>query len=872
MADHDAVFKALLPRVLKWLKKDAPPYWNWGWLWLMQARSGDSRPLLRGANRAWAVDSIAAGWPLDQMIEILKVAERNTFDSHDYAKTLELRLLKTRISNADNYQTSDYGRVVECALVASRNIQMLDVIADGLTTLDENVVVMLARAANSLKPEVCEEARRELGHRVNLWLNLRHRPEQEFLELAKAFLETASFCQVVATKDIVSFIERFSDGTAMFEYYLESLVSARRIDALAETYASLKGTKSLGWKNDTLDALLRSGVAESVDIGPTVRSLEIEGLTPFASCWLHYHNIPQTLPVEAPARPIQLSDRNPRYRQNFTAEHYLYDLFFCELSAGLTKPKATPAVYPKSNEFIDQAINLVVDCARNIAAGRSQLSFSTLYYAATAIAPIGDQDLNAPSHSQYFGFRTAMLRISVDVHLIKQPTGKFSCLSDAELAVAMASKHWVEDVWLEEQLRRNLPILSATQARASLAAEIGYLDKHVTPFNERADKWTLLSRFAILYQLAELESVVRRAADCVLGYGWRKDLWMNDVLDAVAEVHTHGAAQGLPMLRQLVPIVERITEFTDGDETNHVRSELIEAVARVTPARLPNFYEHHLENDDFRYAEEALEQHVRIANLESPITQALVHTFVEDRDITVLTDLATGSTKAAKLLTDQITFLGGRPPKKAEYGSNSPDYARSGKPPKVEKYGPAEFAKLLKRVGDIKLGYEHRREALRDWLRHWEKQGKARISLKSIKDYFEEEDRTPDADTILDDAFAVSKRVEGKKAAFYWLVKAHIHRNGWQSYWTSEAEILTRLKHSAEFYKADWQTFISETSVPAKYWQRRNYSFSIGLRYLVRFLLMVDQKQAAVDVTRAMIRTVIDEVSDQPIPGCPWFN
>jgi hypothetical protein len=35
---------------------------------------------------------------------------------------------------------------------------------------------------------------------------------------------------------------------------------------------------------------------------------------------------------------------------------------------------------------------------------------------------------------------------------------------------------------------------------------------------------------------------------------------------------------------------------------------------------------------------------------------------------------------------------------------------------------------------------------------------------------------------------------------------------------------------------------------------------------------MVDQKQAAVDVTRAMIRTVIDEVSDQPIPGCPWFN
>ena len=51
------------------------------------------------------------------------------------------------------------------------------------------------------------------------------------------------------------------------------------------------------------------------------------------------------------------------------------------------------------------------------------------------------------------------------------------------------------------------------------------------------------------------------------------------------------------MSAKLVPIVERITEFTDGDETDHVRSALIEAVARISPVRLPDLYEHHVVED-----------------------------------------------------------------------------------------------------------------------------------------------------------------------------------------------------------------------------------------------------------------------------------
>ena len=68
------------------------------------------------------------------------------------------------------------------------------------------------------------------------------------------------------------------------------------------------------------------------------------------------------------------------------------------------------------------------------------------------------------------------------------------------------------------------------------------------------------------------------------------------------------------------------------------------------------------------------------------------------------------------------------------------------------------------------------------WLHHWKDQRKASRALRSILSYFETSETTYGAEEILDEAFLVSLAIEGKEAAYPWLVKAHIHRNGWQSY------------------------------------------------------------------------------------------
>src|SRR5262245_21918151 len=61
-------------------------------------------------------------------------------------------------------------------------------------------------------------------------------------------------------------------------------------------------------------------------------------------------------------------------------------------------------------------------------------------------------------------------------------------------------------------------------------------------------------------------------------------------------------------------------------------------------------------------------------------------------------------------------------------------------------------------------------------------------SLRSILFYFETGETTRGAEKILDEAFLVSLAVEGKDAAYQWLVKGHIHRHGGQSYYGREQD------------------------------------------------------------------------------------
>ena len=114
----------------------------------------------------------------------------------------------------------------------------------------------------------------------------------------------------------------------------------------------------------------------------------------------------------------------------------------------------------------------------------------------------------------------------------------------------------------------------------------------------------------------------------------------------------------LARLDKLAPIIDVIMEFTDGDETDHVRSEFIEVVAKLAPERLPSLYEHHLSNDEHRYADECLIEFVQTNELDTLEAVALARTLLDERTLGILEKRGANDLTARTLLDKQNSFLG----------------------------------------------------------------------------------------------------------------------------------------------------------------------------------------------------------------------
>ncbi|GEO12975.1 hypothetical protein [Microvirga aerophila] len=398
----------------------------------------------------------------------------------------------------------------------------------------------------------------------------------------------------------------------------------------------------------------------------------------------------------------------------------------------------------------------------------------------------------------------------------------------------------------------------------------------MSEFNERADQWTKYASLSHLYGVGDPGSLVQQASSCLLGYGYRKDIFAFEVLHSVRDVHAYDPSETGRWIGTIAAIVDAIVDFTDCDETRHARTEIIDVVARTQPHLLPKFYVHHLDADEWYLADKSLKSFIGIADLEDPEAAALAGTLLDHGSLHELRKRAQTSSTAQALLERQTAFLGGLP-SPVERSYSTPDRELTLEEKRATEQDPTAFASndftgIAKAVGDPHFHYSKKKDFLSRWLRHWHAKRKSRDAVASIKAYFEAGKRTYDIEELLDVAFEVSLEAEGRNAAYPWLVQAQIRRRGWSSHYTSDEEVEARLKAAARVYQDRWKDFIRDTSVPEEYFARRGASFSIGFHHLVRFLLVAGQIAEAMKVTAAFVSIFEEETEDQPISEATWLR
>ena len=139
--------------------------------------------------------------------------------------------------------------------------------------------------------------------------------------------------------------------------------------------------------------------------------------------------------------------------------------------------------------------------------------------------------------------------------------------------------------------------------------------------------------------------------------------------------------------------------------------------------------------------------------------------------------------------------------------------------------------------------------------------------LRSLEPLRDRRDGVGGIADILDQAFETSLSLEGRETAYRWLVAAQLQCRGWDEYQGLQ-QALRRYATFAAHYRDRWRQFISDTTRP----DGPGGSLSIPHHRLVHFLLAVDEIAAARSVVEAMVDTIVEDFSDQPLTSPAWLG
>jgi hypothetical protein len=879
--NHLALVQAALPSVIRWLEKDAPEFLRWGWLWIMHSRNGDHAPLLNGASRNWVIDSLAAGWPIEQAINILWEAEEVAFAQNDLPKTWQIRSLRVRCQNGSEFQTQRYDDFEECAIRISKNEQRILSMADGLPLASENEIITLLKCLNGRDVDgigsECFDALR--GH-VNRPIELGIPIDDQYLSTIEHFLESMADFGSFEPERLLKFFGHFRQGNRLFGTFLGHAVRTQNLDSVCALLPYLTSEKHASWRKAAEDSIVKIACHEGIDL--QTRLTPTQSISPLLSCWFRIRGLAPSQPCIQIDVSSEAVKENYDYGRNPEIERFLHGQFFLALDAALRgETSYSPpmkGIDQSKLGWLRQAVDRLVELAFSISKDRDEIGFETIYLGLSDLLPV---DVNRrpsdPDSAQYRAFRGIADDIALDLHALRCAVHGPTSVSQESFEIARGSVHWEDEIWVAHEVARRRKWIDPEGVKSLVQDLASKESKHVTSFDERTDRWVDLAQLSVIYGLDGGSEYVRRAADCMVSYGWRKDMWIFEVLSAVEYIHDMGGVDVRPWLKQLSPIVDEIVNFTDGDETNHAPEDFVELVAKVCPDWLPAMYGHFISKEDYRLAEMALAAILEQLDYSDPAAVALASSLVERADMYELEKLQKEKRSGiAEILRERRAFLGVRDRKKEKQGKKSTpkrdDLAWGGKSPNVAKFGPDKLEKLLERVERRTTGYKRREESLVRWLRHWAANGKGLEALNSIESYYNSHDNPRAINDLLDPAIEVSLTCEGVQKAYRWVVRAHIENHGWASFYSDRETIPPRLKLVAKYYKKRWNDFIQDTSSQPRFWEKRRSSFVVGSEWLVMFLVFVEQRDLAVELAKTFVQLTVASVSDQPISPAKYLS
>lgn len=868
-------YKARMKQLaLNWLCTSGPHYLRWAYEWRLQADLGDSQPLVSGPSRSWAIDAIVKRYSSEEVSEILARCCRAALEVDDLARYIEVGLLRDYLLDfVYDSRRPQFDKLLEAQLAIREDPSLAIRLQSNMTTLSPLELTTLARDAHSrdnqqLVGQIFDEIRSRL--RAG---NIAYRDEWD--SLLDTFPRIAALCDDVVPQKVAEYGVRLrKEGRSILclRAYSEELRRSKEAKKLREL---------LKFDFDELErsVVVRQAVLlaleEHLDLTAALGNGEITG--PFEAIYLHlgsasnlslaHLNFPSVDSLSAP--------EYTHYSLRPAIRDVFYRAFFCFLANHLYG-------HPERNEhwlmevggfsWPRQFLHLLNDMAGNLAKSLRRGTAPPLGWVFQEIQGFERPSWPEERDEYEYGIAAehAINQIALDIQSLGVAFGKNPSISQSDLETALNSGYCHPFVWVEDYPARGCKWLTDNAVKWLLAQLEFKVGNAIGTFSERASDFALLANLAATHGFKDkARHYIREAASNLLGYGDHKDMLLFGALDVISACHSAGLSEARQWLLSLVPAIASVTDFTDGDETDYLPEYLSDVLAVVVPDLLPRYHEWLLQEEEYHDALHAFHVYLRTADLSSDITQALARTAIDDGSVRTLEERASaGDEEARSALSALSNYLGGIAHLLAEENdstaSPSPSFAEDDVLPDPPGYPPDCFDKFLRA---LEPSYRSRSgKQVSKWLQYWTSVERSEDALSAV----EEALKQGEVFDVFDDLFDLTARLYGAKRAYPWLVRAHIDRYGWSTYFTDKDEAVRRWHIIKERLPDRWLTFVKDT-ISGRDQRWRGPSGSNRFRRIVEYCLLMNRNELAKQVAERVIAFTLETVSPLQLPIPNWI-
>ncbi len=867
--DFAARLEQLTGHVETWLATAAPDALRVNWLWAVRAQRGKPEQLISGLQRDWVVERLQEGYPTTLFEGLLASAEEHAVQLVRYADAYRLRHLKYRLLNSLSYQLMDeaaarlractwtlapYDGVIDEAFASRHETSVLEVAALG--------TALMERGKNA-EAEVCgrEAWRRALGESR---FSTRNDSRAKTLYLTKSLALLHALDRTAA--ETAKWVDRRWEemGRKFFEVYADR----GELRMLVQIAVALKDPdlKVLGCEAAVRSAaLVGADLSAWAEFGALSHGALIGCLSALTghggATWLG-------------ATDLQWHEGG--YEESRAALCDLaHDWFFgaAHVKLAAVAPASllkAPIFKDRENvsQYLDHMSGLGWNVAKHWRAG-APVKFSRLYESFSAVQPFsyyGSYELSSAARD----FKRTLHGIAIDIHLLSVRFG------GPQLVEADDLSHAMEQAWFDVDAFREQYVSGLPKVLTDDAAEL-FIRSQMAGFDAAVDEETGLRMLAMLdlcemgirHKLTALASeLCRRTWELMLGYSQRKDPALSELMDALEYLAAVAPDDTRRLLAEVGPQVHHVLSYTDGKGTRHVLHEADRLLAMLHREALVEKYREHTESGDWYHAENSLEAYVATMPAQTALGNALLRTGLHAGAVDALKEAADGGDAlSASLLAEVVSHNGADVGRIADTDRGSTPTQWKPFLSDVKTYGVDDLQRLL---DDLKSHYGVRGDILREWYLHWEAQGEGsrlihvlepRLLSGSVRD--------DDLSDLLDLAFETKLRLEGKAAAFPYIVQAQMFRGGWSGpMMASQEQSRQRLQRAVATYKSRCDEFFVKSAYSWLGLPRKERVIPSDI--MVYFLGLQGRTAEAVQFAQAMVQAVRDDTRTLQLKVPSW--